>query len=237
MNESRVHEVADGIYRINTPVPPTVIPGGFSFNQYLVRDEAPLLFHTGSRRLFPLVSAAVAKILPLSSLRYISFSHHEQDEDGALNEFLAAAPNARPVCGTIGAMINSDGMDRPPIALQDGETLSLGQRKVTWFDAPHLPHGWETGYLLESSTNTLFCGDILTQPGPGDLPVVEKDIIGPAEEFRQAMDYYSHASQAPRLLRKLAGTRPKTLACMHGSAWAGDGEGVLKRLADKLAGP
>ena len=235
MDESRIDEVADGIFRINTPIPPSVVPGGFSFNQYLIRDEEPLLFHTGSRKLFPVVSEAVAKIIPLSALRYIGSSHHEQDEDGALNEFLAAAPRAVPICSEVGAMINADGMDRPPRALRDGEQLAIGKRLVTWYDAPHLPHGWETGYIYESTNQVLFCGDILTQPGPGDAPITESDIIGPAEEFRKALDYFSHGSMAPTHLRRLAGLEPKTLACMHGSAWLGDGGALLIELASLLS--
>lgn len=235
MNESRVDEVADGIFRINTPIPPSVVPGGFSFNQYLIRDDEPLLFHTGSRKLFPSVSEAISRIIPLSSLRYIGSSHHEQDEDGALNEFLAAAPMAVPVCSLVGAMINADGMDRPPRALRDGEHLSIGQRQVTWYDAPHLPHGWETGYIYESTSQVLFCGDILTQPGPGDEPTIEADILGPAEAFRKAMDYFSHGSMAPSHLKRLASLEPKTLACMHGSAWLGDGRALLIELAGLLS--
>ena len=181
------------------------------------------------------VSEAVAKIIPLSALRYIGSSHHEQDEDGALNEFLAAAPRAVPICSEVGAMINADGMDRPPRALRDGEQLAIGKRLVTWYDAPHLPHGWETGYIYESTNQVLFCGDILTQPGPGDAPITESDIIGPAEEFRKALDYFSHGSMAPTHLRRLAGLEPKTLACMHGSAWLGDGGALLIELASLLS--
>ena len=138
-NGTRIDEVADGIYRISTPVPPTVVPGGFSFNQYLVDDDEPLLFHTGLRRLFPLVREAIETVLPVSRLRHIAFSHFESDECGSVNLLLAAAPDAAPVCGQINAMLNADAWDRAPRALADGERLSLGRHVVRWLDTSALP--------------------------------------------------------------------------------------------------
>jgi flavorubredoxin len=231
---TNVHEVAAGIYRINTPV---MIPGGmqFSFNQYLIVDDEPLLFHTGPRRMFPLVREAVASVLPPERLRYIGFSHFESDECGSLNEWLAAAPHAVPACGKIAALVSVDDVaDRPARALADGETLSLGHHAVRWMDAPHLPHAWECGYLFESRTRTLLCGDLFTQPGPGDLPVTESDILGPSESMRSVMDYYAHARNTRELLERLAATEPRVLACMHGSVWRGDGNALLRALADAL---
>jgi len=231
---TNVHEVADGIYRINTPVE---IPGagGFSFNQYLIRDEQPLLFHTGPRKMFPLVKEAVSSIMPVDQLRYVSFPHVEADECGSLNEWLAAAPQAVPLCGTVAAMVSiSDLADREPRPMADGETLSLGSHTVRWHDAPHLPHAWECGFLGEEKTSTLFCGDLFTQGGADLPPVTEADILGPSEAFRKAMDYFSHTKNARKLLEKLAATNPGTLACMHGSAWTGDGAGLLRALADAL---
>src|SRR5437762_1548459 len=150
---TNVHEIADGIYRINTPLPPGVVPGGFSFNQYLIVDDEPLLFHTGPRRFFPLVREAMASVMPVERLRYVSFSHFEADECGSLNEWLAAAPQAVPLCGRIAAMTSiGDVADRPPRALADGETVSLGKHAVQWFDTPHLPHAWECGFLMEPYT-------------------------------------------------------------------------------------
>lgn len=236
MLTARVDEIANGIYRINIPVPPSVVPGGFSFNQYLIVDEQPLLFHTGSRRLFPAVSDAVKRIIPVDRLQYIGFSHHEQDEDGALNQFLAAADRAVPLCGSVNALINGDGMDRPPLVLRDGGILQLGERSVRWFDAPHLPHGWETGYLFEETTKTLLCGDLFTQPGSGDIALTESDVLGPSETFRtNAMDYFAHGRDLQVQLERLASTEPTTLACMHGSAWTGDGGQLLRYLAASLA--
>lgn len=232
---TNVHEVSDGIYRINTPV---VFEGGmgFSFNQYLIDDDEPLLFHTGPRKMFPLVQEAVASILPLERLRYIAFSHVEADECGSLNEWLAAAPQSSPLCGVVAGMVSvSDIADREPRTMNDGELLSLGKHRVRWTDTPHLPHGWEAGLLTEETTRTLLCGDLFTQGG-NDLPATtESDILGPSETFRQAMDYFSHSKNAGEQLERLASTEPTTLACMHGSAWRGDGATLLRALADELS--
>jgi flavorubredoxin len=232
---TNVHEVADGIYRINTPVAIDGA-GGFSFNQYLIDDDEPLLFHTGLRRMFPLVREAAATILPVERLRHIAFSHVEADECGSLNEWLAVAPRSAPLCGTVAALVSiGDLADRPPRALADDERLALGRHTVRWFDTPHLPHAWECGFLMEERTSTLLCGDLFTQGG-ADLPAVtESDILGPSEEFRRAMDYFSHTRNARPMLEKLAAANPTTLACMHGSAWRGNGAQLLRALADSLA--
>ena len=232
---TRVDEVAAGIYRIHTPV---AVPGtdGFSFNQYLVVDDAPLLYHTGPRRLFELVREAVASVLPVERLRHVAFSHVEADECGALNLWLAAAPAAAPVCGTVAAMVSvADLADRAPRALADGERLVLGEHTVRWFDTPHLPHAWECGLLFEERTATLFCGDLFTQPGGGQPALTESDILGPSEAFRHAMDYFSHTKNLSGQIERLAATNPATLACMHGSAWRGDGAGLLRALGRAFA--
>lgn len=230
---TNVHEISDGIYRINTPL--SIVPGGFSFNQYLIMDDEPLLFHTGPRKLFPLVREAVESLMPVERLRYVSFSHVEADECGSLNDWLRAAPRAMPLCGSVAALVSIEDLaDRPPRALADGETLSLGKHSVKWFDAPHLPHAWECGFLMEENTRTLLCGDLFTQPGTGDVPLVESDILGPSEAFRHQMDYFSHTKNADAMLERLAQTNPTTLACMHGSAWHGDGAGLLRELARAL---
>lgn len=232
---TNVHEVAEGIYRINTPV---VIKGagGFSFNQYLIVDDESLLFHTGPRKMFSLVREAVASVLPVKRLRYIAFSHVEADECGSLNEWLAVAPQSSPLCGAVAALVSiSDLADRPPRALADGERLSLGKHAVRWFDTPHLPHAWECGFLMEERTSTLLCGDLFTQGGADLLPITESDILGPSEAFRHGMDYFSHTKNARVMLERLASTNPTTLACMHGSAWRGDGAKLLRALADALS--
>ena len=232
---TNVHEIADDIYRINTPIE---IPGagGFSFNQYLIVDDESLLFHTGLRKMFPLVREAVASVIPVERLRYIGFSHVEADECGSLNEWLAAAPESVPLCGTVAAMVSiRDLADREPRALANGELLSLGKHSVRWFDTPHLPHAWECGFLMEEQTSTLLCGDLFTQGGSDLPPITESDILGPSEAFRKQMDYFSHTKNARAMLERLASTNPTTLACMHGSAWRGNGAKLLRALAVELS--
>jgi flavorubredoxin len=231
---TNVHEISEGIYRINTPVQ-IAGAGKFSFNQYLIIDDEPLLFHTGPRKMFPLVREAVASLLPVESLRHIAFSHVEADECGSLNEWLNVAPQSAPLCGTVAAMVSIDDLaDRAPRAMADGELLSLGMHSVRWFDTPHLPHAWECGFITEESTDTLLCGDLFTQGGAGHPAMTESDILGPSEEFRHSMDYFSHTKNARVMLERLASTNPTTLACMHGSAWCGDGARLLRALADSL---
>jgi flavorubredoxin len=230
-----IDEIEDGIFRINTPID---IPGagGFSFNQYLIVDEAPLLFHSGPRRLFPGVRDAIARVMPVERLRYVGFAHFEADECGSLNDFLAAAPHAEPVCSKIAAMVSvNDYADRPAHALADGEILTLGRHRLRWIDAPHLPHGWENGYMLDESTGTLLCGDLFTQPGANSPALTEGDILGPSEAFRHALDYYAHSRDSDALFARLAATRPRTLACMHGSAWRGDGAALIAELARSVS--
>ena len=215
---TNIHEVVPGIYRINTPVD---LPGGlsFNFNQYLLADAEPLLFHTGPRRMFPLVAEAIGHVLPVTSLRYVAFSHVEADECGALNDFLAAAPHAVPVCSQVGAMVSVNDLAlRPARALADGETLTTGTRTLRWIDAPHVPHGWDCGFLLDTGARTLLCGDLFTQGGRGTTPITEADILGPSEAFRAPMDYYAHAPHTADVLERLAREAPQVLACMHGGA-------------------
>ncbi len=229
---TNVQEIAAGIFRINTPVS---IAGGFSFNQYLIVDDQPLLFHTGPRKLFPLVREAVEHLIPAQRLRFVALSHFEADECGSLNDWLAVAPQAVPVCSQIAAMVSIDDVaDRPGRALADGESLALGQHTVKWLDAPHLPHGWETGYLMELKTDTLFCGDLFTQGGSGAVALTESDILESSEAFRTPLDYFSHSTNTTALMEKLAAENPSTLACMHGSAWAGKGGDLLRALGDRL---
>jgi len=233
-SRTNVHEIADGVYRINTPVD---IPGGlaFNFNQYLLVDDEPLLFHTGPRQLFPLVREAIAALMPVERLRHIGFSHVEADECGSLNLLLGVAPQAQALCSRIAAMVSvNDLADRPPRALADGEQLVLGRHTVQWLDTPHVPHGWDCGLLMDVSHGTFFCGDLFTQGGTGELALTESDILGPSEAFRQPLDYFAHAPQTAATLARLAQLQPRTLACMHGSAWRGDGSALLRHLAEAL---
>jgi flavorubredoxin len=234
---TRIDEIAESIYRISTSVPPNpALPGGFTFNQFLIVDEESLLFHTGMRRIFPLVREAVASVMPVDKLRWISFSHLEADESGSLVEWLAAAPGATPLCGRLGAMLSvEDAAGRVPRALADGETMALGRKRVRWFDTPHVPHGWDAGYLSETSTRTLFCGDLFTQAGAQPAPVTESDVIAPSEAMRAAMDYYSNPRAAAAQIERLAATEPTLLACMHGASYQGDGGAALRSLAKILS--
>ena len=231
---TNIQEIAEGVFRVNTPAD---LPGGeaFSFNQYLLVDDEPLLFHTGPRRMFPLVREAVNAVMPVERLRHVGLSHFEADECGAMNELLAAAPAAVPLCSQIAAMVSvTDVADRAPRALADGEQLVLGRHTIQWIDTPHVPHGWDCGLLLDNATNTLFCGDLFTQPGHGKQALTESDILGPSEAFRQAMDYFAHAPQSAATLARLAQLKPGTLACMHGSAWRGDGGALLRHLSEAV---
>ena len=234
MTTTQIDEIADGIYKIHTPFPG--LPGGFSFNQYLVVDDEPLLFHTGPRRMAPAVREAIARVMPIERLRWISFSHVEADECGGMVDLFASAPHAQAVCSRVAAMVSVQDMtDREVKALGDGEPLVIGKHVLRWFDTPHLPHGWECGYLFDDTTRTLFCGDLFTQPGAEHAPIVESDILGPSEAFRGAMDYFSHTKHAAALVEKLAATQPRVLACMHGAAWRGDGAKLLRALGTVLA--
>jgi flavorubredoxin len=229
-----VHEIAGGVFRISVPVSPDAMPGGFTFNQFLIVDDAPLLFHTGMPRLFPAVKAAVEHVLgSVEKLRYVGFSHFEADECGALNEWLGAAPQAEVVCSQIAAMVSlGDFPVRPARPLADGEEISLGKKRVRWLDAPHLPHNWECGYLYEATERTLFCGDVFTHGGDRVAPVTESDVIGPAEAMRKAMPAsFALEKNTSALLEKLARTEPTTLALMHGSSYRGDGSRVLQDYA------
>jgi flavorubredoxin len=236
-SNTSISEITNGIFRISTPIPPNPsLPTGFTFNQFLIVDEKPLLFHTGPKKLFPLVYEAIETIIPVSTLRYIGFSHFEADECGSLNEFLAKAPNAIPLCSMIAKMVSVDDMaNREAHGMSDEESLSLGDHKVRWLDTPHLPHGWECGYLFEETTKTLFCGDLFTQAGSEHQPLTEEDILAPSEAMRAQMDYFSHTKNAEVLIAKLASTEPNILACMHGSSWKGNGAQLLGSLALALA--
>jgi flavorubredoxin len=233
---TRIDEIADGIFRISTYVPEVAPPAGFTFNQYLVRADEPLLFHCGARMLFPAVAEAVARVIPVAALRWIGFGHVESDECGAMNQWLAAAPRAQVVHGQTACLVSlNDLADRPPRPLADGEVIALGDgKRIRYLDTPHVPHCWEAGLMLEEATGTLLCGDLFTQTGnPG--PVTEGDIVGPALE---AEDLFAATSLGPATaptLRRLAALAPSTLALMHGPAFRGDGGAALAALADCYA--
>lgn len=231
--DTHVDEVADGVYRISTRM--DVIPGGFTFNSYLVVDDQPVLFHTGLRKLFPSTAEAIGRVMPVKNLRWVGGSHFEADEFGAMNDLLAAAPNATPFGSEVGALTSlNDVADRPARGLADGEELVIGGRRLQWIYTPHVPHGWDCGVLYDHSTKTLLCGDLFTQPG-GDLPAVtETEILSASEGMRGMMDYYAHATNTAAILERLAALAPATLACQHGSAYRGDGAALLRELASTL---
>jgi flavorubredoxin len=229
-----VDEVAPGIYRIHTPL--DVIPGGFSMNSYLVVDDEPVLFHVGLRKLFPITQEAISKVIPVEKLRWLGGSHFEADEYGAMNEFLAAAPQSTIFGSQIGALTSlNDWADRPAQSLADGEEFSIGKRKLRWLYTPHVPHGWDCGLLWDDSTKTLLCGDLFTQPGAKNPPVTESEVLSASETMRRVMDYYAHATDTSAVLEKLSALKPTTLACQHGSAYKGDGAALIGELAKTLA--
>jgi len=227
---TQIDEVAEGIYRICTPL--DVIPGGFTVNSYLINDAEPMLFHAGYRKLFPTTLEAVNKVIPVERLRWIGGSHFEGDEYGALNEFLAVAPNATPFGTEVGVMTSiNDFASRTARGLADGEEFSIGSRTMKWVYTPHVPHGWDCGILFDLSTGTLLCGDLFTQPGAGMAPVTESEILSASETMRGMMDYYAHATSTTAILERLAGLNPSMLACQHGSAYRGDSASLLRELA------
>lgn len=230
---TRIDEIEQGIHRISVPV--REVPGGFSFNQYLVVDDEPLLFHTGPSATFQLVRAAIESVLPIAELAWVAFAHVEADECGAFGEVMAAAPRARPLCGEVQAMLAiGDLTDREPLVLADGEGHTLGRRHVTWLDAPHVPHGWDNGFLFERTSRTLFASDLFTQPGADCPPITDGDLVAASESMRARLDYYAHAPTTGAVLERLAAAGPAIIACMHGSAYRGDGAGQLRALARAL---
>jgi flavorubredoxin len=235
MMETRVCEIADGIYRLSTFVPEIAAPAGFTFNQFLIDAEDPLLFHCGPRAMFPSVSAAVARVLPPEQLRWIAFGHVEADECGAMNAWLAAAARATVAHGAIGCMVSlNDLADRPPRALADGEVIDLGGKRVRHIDTPHVPHAWEARVLYEETTGTLLCGDLFTHLGDGPA-VTSTDIVGPAVVAEDAFRATCLTPSTAPTIRRLSALAPRTLALMHGSSFTGDCAGALAALADDYA--
>lgn len=228
-----VNEIAPDVYRISIYVPEI----NLQFNHFLIKDDEPLLFHTGMKGMFPQVRKAVATILEPSQIRWIGASHFEVDEWGSLNEWLQEAPSAQAICSVVGALVNlSDFASRPPRGMAPDEVLSTGKYQFRFHSTPHLPHGWDAGVLFEETQRTLFCSDLFHQNGNVEA-LTESDII---ERTRQAlieyqagplMDYMPYTLNTERLLHAVAALKPKTLAIMHGSSFMGDGERALKDLA------
>ena len=226
-----IAEITDGIFRISTFVP-EVTPIGFTFNQFLVVADEPLLFHTGMRGLFPLVAEQVAKVVPVESLRWITFGHLESDESGSMNMWLAAAPDSQVAHGQLGCDISlNDLCDRAPRALAEGEVLDLGGKRVRQISTPHVPHGWEAQVLFEETTRTLLCGDLFSHAGRGPA-VTADDVVTPAIEAETMFGGTALTPSTGRTLRMLGDLEPATLAIMHGSSFSGNGREALHALAD-----
>lgn len=225
--DTTVDEISPDIYRFST----YISQADLMFNQFLINADEPLLFHTGMRSLFPLVSAAVARIVPVQRLRWITFGHVEADECGSMNSWLVAAPQAEIAHGALGCQVSvNDLADRPPRPLQHGEVIDLGGKRVRRIETPHVPHGWDAGLLYEETTGTLFCGDLFTAGGAAPA-LTEHDITGPA---LAAEDMYGATCLTPATgatIRSLATLQPTTLAVMHGPSYAGDCVQALHDLA------
>jgi flavorubredoxin len=229
--ETQVDEIAAGVYRLSTFT--EAVAGGFTFNQFLVVGDDALLFHSGPRLMFPAVWVAVAKVIPLEQLRWVSFGHWEADESGALNLWLEAAPNAEVAVGTLGTHISgTDQAIRPPRPpLADGEVLELGGRQVRWIDTPHVPHGWDAGLFFEETTSTLLCGDLFAHTG-AVAALTEDDVVGPASAAEDLFGATCLTAATAPTIRRLAGLAPRTLGIMHGASFRGDGAAALHALAD-----
>jgi flavorubredoxin len=230
--DTRTDEIADRIYRISLYNPVVAPPAGLTYNVFLIAGDEPLLFHTGRRSTFSDVAAAIVRVMPLDRLRWITFGHYESDECGAMNEFLAAAPQAQIAHGNTACRVSlNDVAARQPRALADGEAIELGDgRRVRYLDTPHIPHGWEAGVLYDEQSSTLLCGDLFTQTGKAP-PTTSGDIVGPAIS---AEDFFRFSSLHPstgRTIRRLATLAPRMLALMHGPAFDGDCTAALQALA------
>jgi flavorubredoxin len=232
--KTEINEIAPDIFRLSTVVE-DIAPGGFTFNQFLVRDDEPFLFHTGMRGLFPLVSAAVDELIDRRDLRWISFAHVEADECGSMNLFLADAPHAQVVQGKLACAISlNDLCDRAPRAVEADEVVEIGRHRMRFLPTPHVPHNWESGLWFDETTATLFAGDVLTQVGNGPA-IVESDVV---EAALLAESIFHETSAGPDLvptLHRLADLQPATLAVMHGSSYRGDGATQLRSLAAGFA--
>ena len=232
---ARVDEIAPGIHRFSVYVPEIAPPEGFAFNSFLIYGDEPLLFHAGRRDMFPLFSEAVRAVMPIERLRWISFGHVEADECGAMNLWLAAAPNAQVVHGQIACDVSlADLADRPPRAVADGELITDGERRIRFIATPHVPHGWESGVIFEEKSRILFCGDLFTQLGAE--ATTEADIVPGAIQAEAIFHATSVGPATAPTIRRLAELQPMTLALMHGPTFTGDGAAMLSRLADFYAG-
>jgi flavorubredoxin len=234
--QTKVDEIASGIFRISTWVP-GITEHGFTFNQFLLTGDEPFLFHCGMRQLFPLVSAAIAKVIPVEQLRWISFAHVEADECGAMNMLLAAAPQAQVIHGPLACMLSlTDMCDRPPVVTgtEPGDTHDIGGHRLRFIATPHVPHNWESGLWFDETTSTLLAGDLFTHTGQCPA-LTESDCIAPALEAEELFHATGLTTNLAPTLEQLAQLTPTTLALMHGASFTGDGAAQLRGLADGYA--
>jgi flavorubredoxin len=234
--QTKVDEIASDIFRISTWVP-GITEHGFTFNQFLLTGDEPFLFHCGMRQLFPLVSAAIAKVIPVEQLRWISFAHIEADECGAMNMLLAAAPQAQVIHGPLACMLSlTDMCDRPPVVsgTEPGDTHDIGGHRLRFIATPHVPHNWESGLWFDETTSTLLAGDLLTHTGQCPA-LTESDCIAPALEAEELFHATGLTTNLAPTLEQLAQLTPTTLALMHGASFTGDGAAQLRGLADGYA--
>ena len=230
--ESRIDEIGAGIYRLSIFAPAIAPPAGLTFNHFLFSGDEPLLFHCGKRKMFPLVSAAVARVMPVQRLRWLGFGHFEADECGSMNEWLAAAPAAQLAHGMVGCRVSvSDMADREPRVLSDNEVIDIGGKRFRYIDTPHVPHGWDAGVMFEETTGTLLCGDLFTHVGNGPA-ITESDIIEPSMAAERSLHFTSLGTATGVTVRTLAALKPNLLATMHGSSFSGDGAAALGALGD-----
>lgn len=229
----KIDEIAPDLFRLSLYVPQV----NLQFNQFLVRDAQPLLYHTGLRRMFPLVRDAVARLIDPATLRWIGFSHFEADECGSLNDWLATAPQAEPACGRVGAVVNiNDYADRKARILEKDEILETGKYRFRYLATPQVPHGWDAGLLFEETGRSLFCSDLFLQKGHVE-PLTTESIVDRARQTLldyQAGPLANAVPYTPRTdptLRALAALKPQRLVAMHGSTFTGDCEQALLELA------
>lgn len=229
--QARINEIGDSIFRISVFAPEIGAPDGFTFNSFLIIDEEPLLFHAGQRSMYPQFAEAVASLMPIERLRWISFGHIEADECGAMNLWLEAAPDAEVVHGDTACNISlNDLADRAPRIVANGELIMSGRKRVRYIDTPHVPHAWESGVIFEEVSGTLFCGDLFTQFGP--MATTEDDIVPAAIAAEDMFHSTSVGPPTAPTIRRLAELKPNTLALMHGPTYFGNGADALLRLAD-----
>lgn len=232
--QTNVDEIADGIFRLSTWVP-GITEHGFTFNQFLLTGEQPFLFHCGMRQLYPLVSEAIAKVISLEQLRWISFAHIEADECGAMNMLLAAAPHAEVIHGPLACMLSlTDMCDRPPVVASECDAHDIGGHRLRFIPTPHVPHNWESGLWFDETTTTLLAGDLLTHTGQCPA-LTESDCVAPALEAEGLFHATGLTTNLAPTLEQLAQLAPRTLALMHGASFTGDGAGQLRGLSEGYA--